>query len=131
MKSLPLSPCLAAVMMACSPTGKTFIAPPMTDTGAGTASDAGDGDADRDGDGWPQSQDCDDNNELTNPNMSEIDANWVDDDCDGWVDGRLIARQLEDGWRYDIADVLGVSETEKFDFEDSEDGAELEAKKIM
>ena len=67
--------------------------------------------------------DCDDQSDLVHPNHSEIDANGIDDDCDGWVDGLFIPRQLEDGWRYDLDDVLGVVETVQYDFEDSTDGA--------
>ncbi len=89
MKSLLLRPLLAVSFVACSSTGKTFIAPPLadTDTGSTPALDAEDGeeDLDQDGDGWPQSQDCDDDNIAIHPGATEI-CNGVDDDCVGGID---------------------------------------------
>ncbi len=41
---------------------------------------------DADGDGYTFSADCDDDDALVNPGMSEVCANGKDDDCDGEVD---------------------------------------------
>ena len=82
---------------------------------------------DADGDGFVAhisgGLDCDDGNEEVNPNQVEIVGNLRDDDCDGWVDDVFIARPIEDGWRFDLLDVLGVDDTVLFDFEDTVDGA--------
>ena len=67
--------------------------------------------------------DCDDASAHVHPNQDEGASNGVDDDCDGWVDDLFIPRQLEEGWRYDTEDVLGVTTPEIYDFEDSADGA--------
>ncbi len=87
MKSLLLCPLLAVFLVSCSSTGKTFVAPPLSDTGTAPALDeeGGEEDPDRDGDGWPQSQDCDDGNTAIHPGATEV-CNGVDDDCVGGID---------------------------------------------
>jgi hypothetical protein len=81
---------------------------------------------DDDGDGFVAhisgGLDCDDTNEEAHPNQTETFGDLRDDDCDGWVDDVLIERTLEEGWRYDLRDVLGVDDTVLFDFEDTVDG---------
>ena len=67
--------------------------------------------------------DCDDDDDEVHPNASSIPDNTRDDDCDGWVDGWIVPRQLEAGFRYDLEDVLSVSEGVVFDFEDAEEDA--------
>ncbi|MEC9388785.1 MAG: MopE-related protein, partial [Myxococcota bacterium] len=63
--------------------------------------------------------DCDDGDPSVHPNAPEVVGDWVDNDCDGWVDDAVVPRQTEDGWRYDLGDVLGVTSGVFFDFEDT------------
>ena len=78
---------LVVSLNACSPTGKTLILPPVSDTDTASSSDveSGDTEVDRDGDGWPQSEDCDDDNADVHPGAEEV-CNGVDDDCVGGID---------------------------------------------
>ena len=82
---------------------------------------------DEDGDGFVAQVsgglDCDDENPEVHPNAARILGNTRDDDCDGWVDEWIVPRQLEEGFRYDLDDVLSVSEGILFDFEDATEDA--------
>jgi len=81
---------------------------------------------DEDGDGFVAhvsgGLDCDDEDAEVHPNAVSIPDNTRDDDCDGWVDGWIVPRQLDAGFRYDLEDVLSVAEGVVFDFEDVEEG---------
>ena len=81
---------------------------------------------DEDGDGFVAHAagglDCDDADPDVNPNRDETVGDLVDNDCDGWVDDAVIPRRTDDGWRYDLDQVLGVSGGVLFDFEDVTEG---------
>lgn len=84
---------------------------------------------DDDGDGFVAQVsgglDCDDDNADIHPNAPEVLGDGVDNDCDGWVDDVVVPRIADDGWRYDLTEVLGSSAGTLFDFEDTEEDAEV------
>jgi hypothetical protein len=84
---------------------------------------------DEDGDGFVAQisggLDCDDLDGEVHPNASEVLGDVIDNDCDGWVDDVVVHRSDADGWRYDLIEILGTSSGTLFDFEDTEEDAEV------
>ena len=81
---------------------------------------------DEDGDGfvsWDAGGiDCDDSNAAIYPAATEDLSNGIDDDCDGWIDDLVQARDDSELWWYDI-ESSGLTETDVFDFEGGTLGA--------
>ncbi|MDP6934256.1 MAG: integrin alpha, partial [Myxococcota bacterium] len=81
---------------------------------------------DADGDGVvaveARGMDCDDGDPDVWPGNLEVDGNHLDDDCDGWIDDLLIQRRRADWWEWDVAEELGATTWEVFDFETAVDG---------
>ena len=84
---------------------------------------------DDDGDGFVArvsgGLDCDDDDDEVHPNAPEVLGDVIDNDCDGWVDDAVVPRIDDDGWRYDLMEILGTEGGTRFDFEDTEEDAEV------
>ncbi|MFM2160729.1 MAG: hypothetical protein RLZZ383_241, partial [Pseudomonadota bacterium] len=84
--------------------------------------------ADRDSDGFVDAQvggnDCDDDRSAANPGRTEVAANGVDDDCDGWIDDAVRVRLESDEWDWDVDERRGTP-AGTWGFEDLGDGTSV------
>ena len=85
---------------------------------------------DADGDGFVAASvgglDCDDGDAGVWPGADELLASGVDEDCDGWIDGVVIHRDVADEFAWDLAEELGDPVTVGFGFEEASAGDDVD-----
>ncbi|MDP2308856.1 MAG: MopE-related protein [Pseudomonadota bacterium] len=86
--------------------------------------------ADLDGDGFVSAtaggNDCDDSDELAQPDGTDTPGDSVDGDCDGWVDGVVRVRDSAVGWEWDLAEVGAAAEVrDVYGFESYAENADI------
>ncbi len=85
--------------------------------------------ADADGDGFvstrAQAMDCDDEDASVHPGASELAADLLDNDCDGWVDDLFRPRRVEEHWLWDLEHEWGDPAIASFDFEGITHGTDV------
>ena len=70
--------------------------------------------------------DCDDSDPAVWPGNDELLASGVDEDCDGWIDGLVVRRDVEAYFDWDLADELGDPVVVDFGFEEASAGDDVD-----